>query len=101
MASLPDVSTNAWKENIIVKYEKHPAEIEDMCLANFVSKYRLHTRTKCYVLCDTPVVIRYRHYMQGTSNGYRHEHVLYVLFKDEAVQVQDNNYNQIIMKTST
>lgn len=83
--------------NVVQKYESRTPEVEHVCLADFVSKYRYDTRNKRYVLRDRPVVIRYRHYTQDTPDDYKREQVLlYVPFRNEAVDVLDNNnYNRL------
>lgn len=56
---------------LVQKYESRTPEVQYVCLADFVSKYRYDTRTKRYVLRDRPVVIRYRHYTLDSLDDYK------------------------------
>lgn len=63
MDKIPAASTDVWKLNIVQKYEarQQPDELDDVCLADFASKYRMG-QGGLYVLRERPVVIRYRNY---------------------------------------
>lgn len=39
LAKLSASSTDVWKPNIIPKYAARPREMDDVCLADFASKY--------------------------------------------------------------
>lgn len=101
LAKLSTSSTDVWKPNIVQKYEGRLQEMDDVCLADFASKYRRDVRTPSsnnYVLRDRPVVIRYRQYsVNNCLDDYMREQVLlYVPFRREAVDVLDNNrYKQL------
>ncbi|KAH7951784.1 hypothetical protein HPB52_012945 [Rhipicephalus sanguineus] len=70
------------------RYEGRPPEMEDVCLADFASKY------KCgYGLREHPIIIRYRHYSAADrpEDYMREQALLYVPFRNEAVDVLDHN----------
>lgn len=81
-------STDVGKPNIVQKYEARPAEMEDVCLADFASKYK-----SGYGRREQPVVVRYRHYSASDQpQDYVREQVLLdVPFRNEVVDVLDNN----------
>ncbi|KAH7957013.1 hypothetical protein HPB52_014328 [Rhipicephalus sanguineus] len=92
LAKLSASSTDVRKPNIIQKYEARPREMDDVCLADFASKYR-RGNGGTYALRDHPVVISYRHYSVNSSldDYMREQVVLYVPFRSEAVDVLENN----------
>lgn len=104
LAKLSASSTDVWKSNIVPKYEGRPQEMDDVCLADFVSKYRRNVCTpgsNNYVRRDRPVVIRcWQYSVNNCLDNYMREQVLlYVPFRGEAVDVLDNNhYKQLCMK---
>lgn len=85
---LSDDSTNIWKENWFDKYEKRPEYLEDISLAQFVSKYYRNNKGH-YVLRDEPRIIRYRNYDMATDfNEYKREMVtLYIPFRSEEEEI--------------
>ncbi|XP_037568189.2 uncharacterized protein LOC119449071 [Dermacentor silvarum] len=91
---LPAASTDVWKLNNVQKYEarQQPDELDDVCLADFASKYRMGQGGR-YVPRDRPVVIRYRNYSPGDDvDSYIREQVLlYVPFRSDAIDVLDGN----------
>lgn len=95
LAMLSTSSTDVWKPNIIQKYEARPCEMDDVCLADFAIKYRRGNSSggTSYVLHDHLMVIRYRHYSVNNrlDNYMREQVLLYVPFRNEAVDVLDNN----------
>jgi len=56
LSELEDDSTDIWKENWFDKYEKRPEYLEDIFLAQFVSKYYKNHKVD-YVLREEPKVI--------------------------------------------
>ncbi|XP_077528146.1 uncharacterized protein LOC144139758 [Haemaphysalis longicornis] len=90
---LPAGSTDVWKLNVVQKYEARPPDLEDVCLADFASKYRPVQGGGQYALRDRQVVIRYRNYSPGNDvESYMREQVLlYVPFRTEAVEVLDGD----------
>ncbi|KAL3174689.1 hypothetical protein MRX96_011086 [Rhipicephalus microplus] len=88
LANVGASSTDVWKLNIVQRYEGRPPEMEDVCLADFASKYK-----RGYGLREHPIIIRYRHYTAADQpEDYMREQVLlYVPFRNEAVDVLDHN----------
>ncbi|GFR03808.1 helitron_like_N domain-containing protein [Trichonephila clavata] len=63
------------KENWFDKYEKRSKDLQDISLAQFVSKYYKNNKGE-YVKRDEPRVIRYRNYDMATDfNEYKREMV--------------------------
>ncbi|CAH1119807.1 unnamed protein product [Phaedon cochleariae] len=81
-------STDIWKENWFDKYEKRPEELEDISLAQFVSKYYRNVKGE-YAMREEPNVIRYRNYDMTTDfYEYRREMVsLHLPFRDEETEI--------------
>lgn len=77
-------STDIWKENCFDKYQNRPQDIEDVSLAQFVSKYTMNTSGK-YVQRKEPRILRYRNYDIGNDlNEYKREMVtLHWPFRNE------------------
>ncbi|XP_077536008.1 uncharacterized protein LOC144148333 [Haemaphysalis longicornis] len=88
LANIGASSADVWKLNIVQRYEGRPPEMEDLCLADFASKYK-----RGYGLREHPIIIRFRHYSAADQpDDYMQEQVLlYVPFRNEAVDVLDNN----------
>lgn len=89
--------TDIWKENWFDKYENRPEELNDVTLAQFVSKYYLNKKGN-YVERVTPKIIRYRMYhMADHYNDYRREMVLlHIPFKSEDTDIlAENKFIQI------
>lgn len=55
-----------WKENWFDKYEKRPEDLQDVTLAQFVSKYYINNRGAYTVRTDKKI-IRYRNYDIATD----------------------------------
>ncbi|GFU60100.1 helitron_like_N domain-containing protein [Trichonephila clavipes] len=71
LSELDDDCTDIWKENWFDKYEKRPQELENVSLAQFVSKYYKNNKEE-YVIRNEPKVIRYRNYDMATDlNEYK------------------------------
>ncbi|XP_077537575.1 uncharacterized protein LOC144149774 [Haemaphysalis longicornis] len=88
---LPPSSTDVWRENVIDEYQRRPEELKDVSLAEFVSAYTKN-REGQYQLRRTECVIRYRHYSQDDALNYQREQVLlHVPFRNEDLEVLDNN----------
>ena len=81
-----------WKENVVERYERRPMNtMADVSLAQFVALYE-QKRDKKYRLRRFPKVIRYVNYNLGDVNNYNREMVLlHVPFRNEVVDVLDNN----------
>ncbi|CAI6352803.1 unnamed protein product [Macrosiphum euphorbiae] len=88
LSELEDDSTDICKENWFDKYEKRPEYLEDISLAQFVSKYYKNNKGD-YVLREEPKVIRDRNYDMGSDyNEYRREMVtLHLPFRHEESEI--------------
>ena len=94
---LSDDCTDIWKENWFDKYEKRPDHLEDISLAQFVSKFYKNNKGE-YVRRDEPRIIRYRNYDMATDyNEYRREMVtLHIPFRNEEEEVlAEMKFNKI------
>ncbi|XP_063979337.1 uncharacterized protein LOC135163656 isoform X2 [Diachasmimorpha longicaudata] len=97
LSELEDDSIDIWKENWFDKYEKRPDAIENVSLAQFVSKYYKNNKDE-YVEREEPKVIRYRNYdMAEDYNEYRREMVtLHMPFRhEEAEIIAERRYIQL------
>lgn len=83
-----DNSIDIWKENWFDKYEKRSEHLEDVTLAQFVSKYR-ESRNGEFSERLEPKIIRYRNYdMTNDLNEYKREMVtLHLPFRNEEVEI--------------
>ncbi|GFQ64918.1 helitron_like_N domain-containing protein [Trichonephila clavata] len=90
LSELDDDCTDIWKENWFDKYEKRSEDLEDISLAQFVSKY--YKNNKEYVKRDQPRVMRYRNYDMATDfNEYKREIVcLHIPFRHEEADILEN-----------
>ena len=88
LSELDDDCTDIWKENWFDKYEKRPEDLENISLAQFVSKYYKNDKGE-YVKRDEPRVIRYRNYDMATDfNEYKREMVtLHIPFRHEEAEI--------------
>ena len=79
-----DESTDVWKENYFDKYEKRPPELQNVTLAQFVSKYNKQ-QDGTYTLRTVAQIIRYRNYdMESELSEYKREMVtLHIPFQNE------------------
>ncbi|XP_037558151.1 uncharacterized protein LOC119435325 [Dermacentor silvarum] len=86
-AGLDAASTDVWKFGVLRRYEDRPDILQDVCLADFVAHYNLHT----YQKRRDPAVIRYRCYSIDESLNYMREAVtLFLPFRRE-VDILDGN----------
>lgn len=95
--ALDDDCTDIWKENWFDKYQKRPEELNEVTLAQFVSKYYLNNKGN-YTERKTPRIIRYRNYdVTDNFNDYRREMVLlHIPFRSEENDViAENKFIQI------
>ncbi|OXU16248.1 hypothetical protein TSAR_006177, partial [Trichomalopsis sarcophagae] len=103
---LDDDSTDIWKEDWYEKYQKRPEELENVSLAQFVSKYTKNNNG-FYVERKQPRIIRYRNYdMAQDYNEYRREMItLHLPFRNEHtdiladmkfITIYDENENTIL-----
>ena len=107
-------STDVLVENVYDKYSKRPEIMEDVCLADFVSRY---TRRSVMNEEDTneeqehalsyngrqrASVIRFRRYklVQDPHNYYREQILLFLPWKNEELEVENNNSEQVLMQKS-
>ncbi|GFX81145.1 ATP-dependent DNA helicase [Trichonephila clavipes] len=108
LSELDDDCTDIWKENWFDKYEKRPQELENVSLAQFVSKYYKNNKEE-YVIRNEPKVIRYRNYDMATDlNEYKREMVtLHIPFRHEEseilsqmkfIKIYDENVDLILQK---
>lgn len=108
LSELDDDCTDIWKENWFDKYEKRPQELENVSLAQFVSKYHKNNKEE-YVIRNEPKVIRYRNYDMATDlNEYKREMVtLHIPFRHEEseilsqmkfIKIYDENVDLILQK---
>ncbi|XP_011302899.1 uncharacterized protein [Fopius arisanus] len=76
---------NFWKESWFVMYEKRPADLETVTLAQFVAHYTRNFSNTAYVKRKTPRIIRYQNYNRFTRlKDYKREMVtLHVPFRNE------------------
>lgn len=88
LAQLEDDDTNVWKENWFDKYEKRPAIINDITLAQFVSRYTVNAAGNVKER-KVPKVIRFRNYDMGKElTEYKREMVtLHMPFRIEETDV--------------
>ncbi|XP_037958820.1 uncharacterized protein LOC119688206 [Teleopsis dalmanni] len=88
LSELEDDSIDIWKENWFDKYEKRPDAIQNVSLAQFVSKYYKNNKGE-NVEREEPKVIRYRNYDMATDyNEYRREMVtLHMPFRHEEAEI--------------
>ncbi|XP_069968672.1 uncharacterized protein [Bactrocera oleae] len=84
LEQLDDDDMRIWKENWFDKYEKRPVELEDITLAQFVSRYNVTANGKVK-LRKFPKILRYRNYDMGKEiSEYKREMVtLHVPFRIE------------------
>ncbi|GFV36327.1 helitron_like_N domain-containing protein [Trichonephila clavipes] len=108
LSELDDDCTDIWKENWFDKYEKRPQELENVSLAQFVSKYYKNNKEE-YVIRNEPKVIRYRNYDMATDlNEYKREMVTsHIPFRHEEseilsqmkfIKISDENVDLILQK---
>jgi hypothetical protein len=84
-------STDIWKDTIVQKYENRPNDLENVNLADFVSKYYKANDRK-YKLRAIPKIIRSTHYELSDLSNFKREMVLlFVPFKNEELDILDNN----------
>ncbi|XP_076298854.1 uncharacterized protein LOC143217964 isoform X2 [Lasioglossum baleicum] len=88
LSKLEDDCDNCWKENWFDKYEKRPEYLEDITLAQFVSKYTKGKNGEFFER-DEPRIIRYRNYDMATDfNEYKREMVtLHLPFRSEEEEI--------------
>lgn len=80
---LDDDSTDIWKDNWFDKYSKRPIDLNEVTLAQYVSKYYINKKKK-HMQRKTPRVIRYRNYDTSDLNEYKREMVtLYIPFRND------------------
>lgn len=97
LESMDDDCIDIWKENWFDKYEKRPAELNEVTLAQFVSTYYKNTKGE-YAKRKDPKIIRYRNYdMNEHFDDYRREMVLlHIPFRNEENDVlKENKFVQI------
>ena len=77
-------ATDFWKDNWFDKYEKRPENLEDVTLAQFVSKYYKNQKNQ-YVQRKIPKIMRsFRYDMSKNLVDYKREMVtLHIPFKNE------------------
>lgn len=108
ISELDDDSTDIWMEDWYEKYQKRPDDLENVTLAQFVSKYTKNNRG-VYVERKQPRIIRYRNYdMAQDYNEYRREMVtLHLPFRNEDTEIladmkfitiYDENENTILQR---
>jgi hypothetical protein len=123
-------STDIWTKGPIQKYEERPAEVEDTCLADFLAWYtpknakrprrtlvedsdynedeeqETNANTR-YKKRDRTPVLRWRSYISDVKNHKREMVLLYVPFRnvaldlndcDRYVNISDENENSILTK---
>lgn len=88
LPELDDDCSDVWKENWFDKYEKRPEYLENVTLAQFVSKYTGNRNGK-FVERREPKIIRYRNYDIVTDfNEYKREMVtLHLPFRNEEEEI--------------
>jgi hypothetical protein len=88
LSKVEDDCSDVWKENWFDKYEKRPEYLEDITLAQFVSKY-LKNRNGEFIERKEPRIIRYRNYdMASDFNEYKREMVtLHLPFRSEEEEI--------------
>lgn len=88
ISELDEDCTDIWKEDWFDKYEKRPEDLENVTLAQFVSKYGKNN-TGIYIERQEPRIIRYRNYdMAQDYNEYKREMVtLYIPFQNEETEI--------------
>lgn len=91
LAQLDDDDTRIWKENWFDKYEKRPVELDNVTLAQFVSRYNV-TAKGVVKLRQFPKIIRYRNYDMGKElSEYKREMVtLHIPFRIEETDILAN-----------
>ena len=84
-------SLDVWKEGVIEHYEKRPAEMRDVSLAQFTASYYMACHGK-YKRRKFDRIIRYRNYNMNTLHEYKREMVLlHVPFVSEEIDLLDRN----------
>lgn len=88
LIQLDENSTDIWKEDWFDKYQKRPNDLEDVTLAQFVSKY-YKNNYNIYKVRKKPRVICYRNFdIKLKHNEYKREMVtLHIPFRDEHTDV--------------
>ncbi|XP_024085470.1 uncharacterized protein LOC106661425 isoform X2 [Cimex lectularius] len=88
LSELDDDCTDVWKENWFDKYERRPEFLDNITLAQFVSKYT-ENRKKEFIERREPKIIRYRNYDMATDfNEYKREMVtLHLPFRNEEEEI--------------
>ena len=104
---LDDLSTDIWKENWFDKYQKRPAQYEEVTLAQFVSKYNVQKNGNLKIR-EITRVIRYTNYDISDILNYKREMVtLHIPFRNEEadilsemkfLNIYDENENVILEK---
>ena len=65
-------SLDVWKEGVIEHYEKRPAEMRDVSLAQFAASYYM-ARDGKYKRRKFDRIIRYRNYDMNTLHEYKRD----------------------------
>lgn len=88
LSELDDDCPDVWKENWFDKYEKRPEYLEEITLAQFVSKYAVNKKGE-FVERRESKIIRYRNYDMSTDfNEYKREMVtLHLPFRNEEEEI--------------
>ncbi|GFR10858.1 ATP-dependent DNA helicase [Trichonephila clavata] len=91
LSELDDDCIDIWRENWFDKNEKRYEDLEDISLAQFVSKYYKNNKGE-YAKRDEPRVIRYRNYDMATDfNEYKREMLtLHIPFRHEEANILKN-----------
>ena len=95
---LEESSKNIWRDNNFDKYIRRPPEMENISLAEFVSKYNYNPQTKKYSPRRNQIIIRYRNYDMNLENDeYKREMVLlHIPYRNEEIEFLNNyKYRQI------
>ena len=104
-------STDVFVDSVYDKYSKRPEIMEDVCLADFVSRY---TRRSVMNEEDTDEkqehavsynerlrssAIRFRRYklVQHPQNYYREQVLLFLPWRNEELEVENNNCEQVFI----
>lgn len=88
LSELEDDCIDVWKENWFDKYQRRPEYLEDITLAQFVSKYTKNIKGE-FVERNEPRIIRYRNYDMATDfHEYKREMVtLHLSFRSEEEEI--------------
>ena len=105
-------STDVFMETVYDKYSKRPEIMEDVCLADFVSRYTRRSvvneedtdeeqeHAVSYNERQRASVIRFRRYklLQDPHNYYREQILLFLPWMNEELEVENNNCEQVFIQ---